>query len=286
LFSLLNFIWHKYYLVLILEKTKKKKKKKKKKMNLNLLFEIILVLLAILAINGIIFGLTFFNLKKQNSTENVSVIRNSSSKDGLALTSLMASNPISLTSSESSESQTLSVTSSESQTLSVTSSESQTLSVASSESQTLSVASSETFVSEDIFDFDDDYWSDSEINEVLSTHSDTSSVSNEEIIILPDNVELFDWTENLDSLTILDTQTFEQWREIAMDLHDHPYNSPLSVIQQIKFEELNILYSQDLIHYAITQTELRLIIEHFPASSLFNPSVNHLILTIMSYYHG
>jgi hypothetical protein len=70
-----------------------------------------------------------------------------------------------------------------------------------------------------------------------------------------------------------------------MDLHDHPYNSPLGVIQQIKFEELNIIYSQDIIHYAITQTELRLIIEHFPALSLFDPSINHLILTIMSYYH-
>jgi hypothetical protein len=106
-------------------------------MNLNFFFEIILVLLAILAINGIIFSLTFFNLKKQNSSENVSVIINSSSKDGLALTSLMASNPVILTSSESNESQTLSVTSSES--------------IA---SPTLSVASSDTNVSPDIFDSD------------------------------------------------------------------------------------------------------------------------------------
>jgi predicted P-loop ATPase/GTPase len=71
-----------------------------------------------------------------------------------------------------------------------------------------------------------------------------------------------------------------------MDLHDHPINSPPGVLQQIKFEELNILYSQDIIHYAITQTELRLIIEHLPAMSLFNPDINHLILTMMSYYHG
>ncbi|KAH9158250.1 hypothetical protein EDB89DRAFT_2061905 [Lactarius sanguifluus] len=104
-------------------------------MNINLLFETILILFAILASNGIIYSLTFFNLNKQNSSENISVIRNSSEKDGLALTSLIASNPISVTSSESSASPTLSVTSSES-----------------SASPTLSVTSSETNVSQDIFD--------------------------------------------------------------------------------------------------------------------------------------
>jgi hypothetical protein len=82
-------------------------------MNINLFFETTLILFAILASNGIIYSLTFFNLNKQNSSENISVITNSSEKDGLALTSLIASNPIRLTSSESSASQTLSVTSSE-----------------------------------------------------------------------------------------------------------------------------------------------------------------------------
>jgi hypothetical protein len=70
-----------------------------------------------------------------------------------------------------------------------------------------------------------------------------------------------------------------------MELQDHPINTPAGVLQQIKFEELNILYSQDIINYCITQTELRLIIEHLPAMSLFNPEINHLILTMMSYYH-
>jgi hypothetical protein len=70
-----------------------------------------------------------------------------------------------------------------------------------------------------------------------------------------------------------------------MDLHDHPINSPSGVLLQIKFEEINILYSQDIINFGITQTELRLIIEHLPAMSLFNADVNHLILTIMSFYH-
>jgi hypothetical protein len=83
-------------------------------MNINFIFETILILFAILASNGFIYSLTFNNLDKTNSSENIPVIRNSSEKDGLALTSLIASNPIRLTSSESSDSQTLSVTSSES----------------------------------------------------------------------------------------------------------------------------------------------------------------------------
>jgi hypothetical protein len=232
----------KYYLVQILENTNKNHHNKI--MNINLFIETILVLFAILASNGILYSLKFFNLKKQNSSENISVITNSSEKDGLALTSLIASNPIRLTSSESSSSQTLSVTSSETNV-----------------SQTLSETSSETNVSQ-IFDiYDNDIWIDSEIREGIQITS-------------------------LDSRTILDTQSFKDWREIVMDLHDHPINSPPGVLQQIKFEELNILYSQDIIHYAITQTELRLIIEHLPAMSLFNPDINHLILTMMSYYHG
>jgi hypothetical protein len=80
--------------------------------NLNLLIETILVLFAILTSNGIIYSFTFFNSK--NSFENISLIRNNSAKDGLALTSLIASNPINLTSSDSSTSNTLSLTSSDS----------------------------------------------------------------------------------------------------------------------------------------------------------------------------
>jgi hypothetical protein len=233
-------------------------------MNINFLFETILILFAILASNGIIYSLYFINKNKPNSSENISVITNSSEKDGLSLTSLIASNHIRLTSSESSTSQTLSVTSSES-------SSSQTLSVSSSEtnvSENLSVSSSETNVSENIFDSENSYLSNTNEENLLS------------------NVEMSDNFTSLDSLTILDTQSYEQWREIVTDLHEMPINSPAGLLQQIKFEELNILYSQDIIHFAITQTELRLIIEHIPAMSLFNPEINHLILTIMSYYHG
>jgi len=233
-------------------------------MSINLFFETILILFAILASNGFIYSLTFFNLNKTNSSENISVITNSSEKDGLALTSLIASNHLRLSSSESSTSQTLSVTSSESST-----------------SPSLSVTSSESSTSQDIFDDED--WIDSEV--FYGTHTENSYLlsTNEENVL--SDVDIFDSFTSLDSITILNSQTFEQWREISMDLHAHPINTPADILQQIKFEELNILYSQDIINFAITQTELRSIIEQFPAMSLFNPEINHLILTVMSYYH-
>jgi hypothetical protein len=250
-------------------------------MNINLFFETLIILFAILASNGIIYSLTIFNLNnlnKKNSSENISIITNSSEKDGLALTSLIASNPINLTSFESSTSQTLSVSSSGSST-------SQTLSVSSFESstsQTLSVSSSGTNISQDIFDNDD--LTDLEINGGTQIENSYVTSTNEEF--LPSNGGVFDQFTSLDSQTILNTQSFEEWREIAMELQEHPINTPAGILQQIKFEELNILYSQDIINFGITQTELRLIIEHLPAISLFKPEINHLILTIMSYYHG
>ena len=70
-----------------------------------------------------------------------------------------------------------------------------------------------------------------------------------------------------------------------MSLHNFPPNTPAGILQQIKFEELNILYSQDIIYYGITQTELRLIIEHIAAFQLFELDINHMILIMMSYYH-
>ena len=207
-------------------------------MSINLFFETILILFAILASNGFIYSLTFFNLNKTNSSENISVITNSSEKDGLALTSLIASNHLRLSSSESSTSQDI---------------------------------------------FDDEDWIDSEV--FYGTHTENSYLlsTNEENVL--SDVDIFDSFTSLDSITILNSQTFEQWREISMDLHAHPINTPADILQQIKFEELNILYSQDIINFAITQTELRSIIEQFPAMSLFNPEINHLILTVMSYYH-
>jgi hypothetical protein len=193
-------------------------------MNISFLFETILILFAILASNGIIYSLTFFKLNNPNSSENISIIRNSLEKDGLALTSLIASNPISVTSSESSGSQTLSVT------------------------------SSETNVSQDIFD--NENLIDSEIH--WGTHTENSNLSSTNEENLSSNVDIFDNITSLDSITILNTQSFEQWREIAMELQEHPINTPAGILRQIKFEELNILYSQDIIEFGITQTELSL----------------------------
>jgi hypothetical protein len=247
-------------------------------MNTNLFFETILILFAILASNGFIYSFTFFKLNNTNSSDNISVIRNSSAKAGLVLTTLIASNPIRLTSLDSSTPQTLngtSLESSASQPFSVTSSESSINSI-------FSVTSLETNLSQDIFDSAN--WTESEISEVMMTQN--SHLSGRYEVIIPDNVNPeLDYFTSLDSLTLLDSQTVAHWREIAMDLHELPINTPAGILQQVKFEELNILYSQDIINYGITQSELRLIIEHFPAMSLFSPDMNHLILTVMSYYH-
>ena len=237
-------------------------------MNTNLFFEIILILFAILASNGFIFILLILNLNKnlikKNSSENISVITNNSEKDGLALTSIIASNPINITSSESSSSQTLSVTSSETN-------------VSQDILDNLNGIDSEMDVSQDILD---------NINGIDSETNESQDILNNinEEIYFP----YLDGSGNITSLesrTILDNQSYEQWASLVSELHQHPINTPPGVLQQIKFEELNILYSQDLIHFSITQTELRLIIEHLPATSLFDPEINHLILTMMSYYH-
>jgi hypothetical protein len=90
---------------------------------------------------------------------------------------------------------------------------------------------------------------------------------------------------SFESSTFLNSQSFNEWRELVYDLHQHPINTPAGILQQIKFEELNILYSQDILNFAITQTELRLLIEMVPATSLFLPDINHFILNMMSYYH-
>lgn len=233
-------------------------------MNINFLFETILVLFAILVSNGIIYSLTIFNSNTKNSSENISTITNSSEKEGLGLASLTASNPIRVTSSDSSTSQSLSVTSSESST-----------------SQSLSITSSDSDISQDISDIEN--LIDSQVS--LGTQTENSNFTIVIDDIWPSNIEDFDTFTAQDSLTILNAQSFEQWRETAMILHELPVNTPAGILQQVKFEELNILYSQDIINYGITQTELRLIIEHFPATSLFNPEINHIILTVMSYYH-
>lgn len=237
-------------------------------MNYNLFLETMLILFTILASNGFIYSLTFFDLNQRNSTQptNIFYLWNIRSL-------LIASTPISLTSSESNTSDNL--TPSESDT-----SDSLTLYESDiSDSLTLSESSVSQNIlnSNNLINLDID-------EEITALHQNRFVIDATGDILFSndDTVESF---YPLDSQTILDSQTFEQWREIAMDLHDLPYNTPQGIVQQVKFEELNILYSQDIINFGITQTELRHLIELIPTIDLFRPDINHLILTMMSYYH-
>jgi hypothetical protein len=144
-------------------------------MNINFFLEIILILIAILASNGIIYILPFFNLNKNkpSSSENISVLTNSSEKDVLGHTLLIASNPLRLTSSESSASQ--------------------------------SVTSSETNVPQDIFDSED-----LDIVEGTMTQTPNSNVSATNDGTIPSNLDVSDHVTSLDSITILNSQTLEQ----------------------------------------------------------------------------
>jgi hypothetical protein len=109
--------------------------------NLSLFIEIILLLFAILAFNGIIYSLTLFKLNEQNSSENIPVT--TKEKNVLTPTLLLASNHLRLTSGDSSASETLSETSGDS-------SASETLYETSSE--TLSETSNETNLSETFYE--------------------------------------------------------------------------------------------------------------------------------------
>src|ERR1700761_3129435 len=99
---------------------------------------LLLILFAILAKYLIIFSMTLYYRIKFKFSKNISVTRNISGKDGLVLTSLIASNPLRLTSSETNASDT-------SETLSVASLETST-------SETLSVTSAEPNIYLDVYD--------------------------------------------------------------------------------------------------------------------------------------
>jgi hypothetical protein len=158
-----------------------------KNININFFLELLLVLIAILASNGIIFSQIFLNnnKNKQNSFKILSVKINNSGKDILTPTILIASNPIRLNSLESSSSDTLSINSlesSSSDTLSVNSLETST-------SDTLSVHSLETNVPQNIFD---------NYNLVTLQINEGTRLANWEGI------------SALDSITVLNSQTLEQ----------------------------------------------------------------------------
>ena len=249
-------------------------------MSLNLFLEIILLLFTILAFNGIIYSLTLFKLNAKNSSENIPVITNSSEKDVLTPTLLLASNHLRLTSSDSSASETSSVTSWDS-------SASETLYETSSE--TLSETSNETNLSET----SNEILPEDRFGNIDLTEEDMRWLY-DPYVITPNNLEIGGgplpsetdvYAISLDSITQLNRENYEQWKAISGDLHELPLNTPYNILRQVKFEELNILYREDLINFSITQTELRVIIEQINPLHLWSPDINHLILTILSYYH-
>jgi len=126
--------------------------------------------------------------------------------------------------------------------------------------------------------------SDSNVSEAISETVDVTYVSFFEGQMFCDPNRFGEYWA-LDSYTLLNCDTFNQWLDLVIDLHELSMGTPANILRQIKFEELNVLYSQDLIQYAITQTELRLMIELVPVIDLFLPDINHLILTMMMHYH-
>ena len=252
-------------------------------MNINFFFETILILFAILVSNGIIYSLTIFNFNKKNSSENIPVITNSSEKNVLTPTLLLASNHLRLTSSESSSSETSSVIWSDS-------SSSETLYEYETSSDTLSDTSNDTNLSETFYEIlpEDRFsanidWTEEDMRWLYDPY-----------VITPNNLEIGGgplpsetdvYAISLDSITQLTRENYEQWKAISGDLHELPLNTPYNILRQVKFEELNILYRDDLINFSITQTELRLIIEQVNPLHLWSPDINHFILTILSYYN-
>ena len=264
--------------------------------------EIIILIFAILAGNWFTYNLSYVSFKKY-----LNVLINNLKQKLFVITFLIGSNPLRLTSSESNLSQSTSLSDSDLSETFLNSSESglsQTLlsssdsglsytlvsSSGSSLSQTL-VSSSGSNLSQST-SANSLISSNTSVYEGLVTPNNFLNLSLEQVeaILTPtlnSNMETLIRVQftSVDSVTRLNSQSFCEWRELVLDLHQHPINTPAGILQQIKFEELNILYSQDLIQFAITQAELRLIIEMVPAMRLFEPDMNHFILTMMSYYH-
>jgi len=260
---------------------------------------LLFILFAILVKILIVFSLRFYYWVKLNSfSKNISILKKSSKKDGLALTSLIASNPLRLTSSESSSSDTLNnsfLESSSSDTLIdslLESSSSDTLNnslLESSSSETLNNSFLDSSVSDTLSDASSDTLS---VISLETSTSETLSVTSSEGNVLLDIYSNAIWRgfevregisiTSRESRTILDRDAFLAWRDIVNDLHEYPENTPIGILQQVKVEELSILYRQDLIDFNISAQQLRHIIEHFPAYDLFDPQINPMILFMMS----
>jgi len=141
-------------------------------MYINIYLEIILISFPILASNGFIYSLKFFNLNKPSTFKNISVITPKTETDVLAPTLLIASNPLKLTSSESS-------------------------------------ASSESNLSQEIFDYED---ADIDVSQVIFDYEDEDIDLSQEIFDYEDadidvSQVIFDYEdEDIDEGTMTQTQ--------------------------------------------------------------------------------
>lgn len=252
---------------------------------------LLLLFLLFLAKYIIIYSFRIYYFFKQNYfSKNISIIRNSLGKDNLAITSLISANPVILISSESTSSISLSETSSDFNFPDSLSETSLDFNIPDSLSETSSDLNTPDSISDTSSYSDWDSVSDSSgtlVGDGFETStSETLSEISSESDILSFNQETYFHYISPDSNTVLNQQTFEQWMEMAMFFHNLPVNSPAGILQLFKYQELKILFSEDLTEFRITDTELRLIIEHWPAWDLFLPEMNHYILLMMSYYHG
>nr|YP_009504231.1 hypothetical protein [Lactifluus hygrophoroides]AWX52956.1 hypothetical protein [Lactifluus hygrophoroides] len=228
------------------------------KMNINLLIETILLLLAILTSNGFIYSLTIIDWNKTNSSENQFVITNSSEKDVLTPTLLIASKPIEITSSETGVSKNIS--------------DSENL---------IDLETTEGDITQNLNFLDIN----GENSIVSHINGRTSIVSETNWRITPHDIGIIYNLSTADSDTILTTESLAEWNDLITDLYSLPFGTPTYIYQETKFEELNVLYSQDIINYSVTQSELWDLIEPNTVAQILDPGFNHLILTMMSYLH-
>jgi len=61
---------------------------------------------------------------------------------------------------------------------------------------------------------------------------------------------------------------------------------PPQLIQEFKIQEINELYSNQILQFGVTQEELRGIIEQFPVEQLYLSELNNLILMMITNLHS
>jgi hypothetical protein len=119
--------------------------------------------------------------------------------------------------------------------------------------------------------------------DLIEDITDSSSETSEDNI--SDTQSISDVQSVSDTQSISDVQSISEYGTNISDGTFTLSNFPDYIIQDFKIEEINELYSNEILQYGITSAELREIIELFPILDLYSNDINHLILTIMSYYH-